>query len=319
MGVGGPTVTVQVDREFVRAYRRALVRDRRGRLLGLTAVYAFFGVFATWQYVDDGSWSMFPSLAIFVGLFVYGEAAALRRDCNLPVGHELVAEFGEVTLRAHAPGFLRELTYANFRHLERRGAVMRLADGTGAKTPLPAALFTEDTEAGFRQHAHPRDLTGEPLPSGWLEMKREPRVAVRLAWASVLRNDLPNVAWPVALLMAVNVVLGILVSAETAVLFGGFLVILLVAVVGHAYTKLRDQLEFKYDGQVVRVGPEAGSWVVDSVNFRERIDPAQVTFFERRKGVVFLRHRTAGEERNLVFPEQWVAGALSHLGNVSVH
>ena len=118
---------------------------------------------------------MLLSLVMFVGVFVYGETTALRRDCDLPVGHDLTAEFGDVSLVVRGPGhFLRDMPYAFFRSVEREGALVRLKDGTDKTWWLPSTVITPDGETWFRQHAVPRDLTSEVLPPGHIQFSPEP-------------------------------------------------------------------------------------------------------------------------------------------------
>jgi hypothetical protein len=100
-------------------------------------------------------------------------------------------------------------------------------------------------------------------------------------------------------------------SPQAAVFVAGFVVIILVLGLGQQYSVRRKRLEFQYVDQPVRVGSDREAWVIDSVNWRERIDPAEVTYFERHQGLVLLCHSTAGEKRSLVFPEPWVAGLLA--------
>ncbi len=309
--MGGPSVTVHIDADFARAYRRALVRERRGRWTVLTAFYAAFGIFAAWQYFDDGYWGMLLSLAIFVGVFVSGETTAMRRDFDLPVGHQLTAEHGDISLLIRRPDRTVEVAYSNFRKLDRVGVLMYLEDGTGDKTRLPSALFTPEAEAWFRQHAHPRDLAAEPLPPEWREMKPEPGLDGRLALAGLLKFELRSWGWPLAIVLAFIAALGVYLSTWFAALMAGFVVAFWAIGLGHEYSILRRRLAFRFAGQAIRSGPEGDTWVVDSVNFRERIDPAAVTYFERRRGLVFLRHTTSGEKRSVVFPEPWLAGLLS--------
>ena len=97
MDNGGPTVTVHIDQEFKRAYRRALARDRRARWMWLSAYLAIFGAFVVWDHSYGWSW------ATFFGFLAYSEVKALRCDSDVPVGHDLVAEYGDVSLVIRRP------------------------------------------------------------------------------------------------------------------------------------------------------------------------------------------------------------------------
>ena len=232
---------------------------------------------------------MLVSLAIFVGVFVYVETTALRRDFDLPVGQHLIADLRRGLAPSSAdPTGCVELAYANFRNLDRVGPVMCLEDGTGDQDLLPSALFSPEAEAWFRQPRPSSRLCRGAAAAG-MERDRAragPRPEARSCrsaagsssghgrgrsrsccsatprwastcrpWFAALRRRVPRPA---------------LRGRPSA----------------REYSVLRKRLDFRFgeSGCPCRVRRATLGSSTPS-NFRERIDPAAVTFFERRKGL----------------------------------
>lgn len=310
MGNGGLSVTIHIDRDLARQYRHALVRERRRRWIGILASYAALGSLGVWLSGIGDSWGYLSSVAIGVGTLGYWEWKWFRREAALPLDRDLTADFGEASLRVEGPGYRRELPYAFFRDFERDGVLVRLRDGANQRWCLPGDLFTPETEVWFRHHEQPRNLAAEPLPAGTAEFGVSADLPHRLALVSVLRNDLRDTVPAFAVFAVISVLAARLVDPLLGAFLIGAIGVTYVVMLVADYNRLYDRLRFQYDRGPVRAGPEDDAWVIDSVNHRERIDPAEVTFFQRRKGKVFLRHTTAGEEHRVVFPEEWVAGLL---------
>ncbi len=239
-----------------------------------------------------------------LAMFIFGERRGLRREAGLPVGHDLTADFGDVSRPCpRRPGYVRELPYAYFRGSERDGALVRLEDGTDRTWWPPAAVITPEGELWFRHHAVTRDLASEPLPPG---IRAQPgrRARHHLAVARLFDAtsakcgppvtfgvlSLPG-AWLVAPMPAPcsagSPMLGFRCSARQCT----------AAAIAWCSTTPSDRC---------RIGA-TGELVVDSVNFRERIDPAAITMLERRQGLGVRAPHDLGGERSRGVPEPLAA------------